>query len=244
VIALLKKEISAFLNSLTGYLVIGVFLLTIGLLMWMLPGTEFNLVESGAANLDTLFILAPWMFMFLVPAVTMKSFAEEKKSGTMELLVTRPLTETEIVMAKFLAALTLVVFSLLPTLLYYYSVYRMATPAGNIDTGSIWGSYLGLLLLGSGFTAIGIFASALTENQVISFLLSLLLCYVLYAGLDYAARALSMDAAGTVLVYLGINSHYASISRGVIDTRDVIYFLSLSAFFLFLTRFMLEKRKW
>jgi len=182
--------------------------------------------------------------MFLVPAVTMKSFAEEKKSGTIELLVTRPLTETDIVLAKFLAALALVVFSLLPTLLYYFSVYRMASPAGNVDTGSIWGSYLGLLLLGSGFTAIGVFASALTENQVVSFLLALLMCYILYAGLDYASGVLSIDSVGTVLVYLGINSHYASISRGVVDTRDVIYFLSLSAFFLFLTRFMLEKRKW
>jgi ABC-2 type transport system permease protein len=244
VFALLNKEISAFLNSVTGYVVIAVFLLSIGLLMWMLPGTDFNLLESGAANLDTLFILAPWVFMFLVPAVTMRSLAEEKKSGTIELLLTRPLSDMKIVLAKYLAAVLLIVFSLLPTLVYFISVWYMAAPAGNVDTGSILGSYAGLLLLASGFAAMGVFASSLTENQVMSFILALLLCYLFYAGLDYAGSVFPDSGTGNILVELGINSHYTSLSRGVIDTRDVIYFLSLSAFFILLTRFTLERRKW
>ena len=227
-----------------GYVVLTVFLLSIGLLMWMLPGTDFNLVENGAANLDTLFILAPWVFMFLVPAVTMKSFAEEKKSGTIELLLTRPLSDLKIVLAKFLSSLLLVLFSLLPTLVYFVTVYHLASPEGNVDTGSIWGSYAGLLLLGCGFAAIGVFASSVTESQVISFILALLLCYLFYIGLDFAGTVFPASQVGSVLVQMGINSHYASLSRGVIDTRDVVYFLSLSAFFILLTRFVLEKRKW
>jgi ABC-2 type transport system permease protein len=244
VISLLKKEISSFLNSVIGYVVIMVFLLSIGLLMWMLPGTDFNLVENGTANLDTLFILAPWVFMFLVPAVTMKTFAEERKSGTIELLLTRPLSDGMIVLAKYLASLLLVFISLVPTLIYFYTISRLAAPAGNIDTGSIWGSYAGLLLLGSGFAAIGVFCSSVTENQVISFILALLLCYIVYLGLDYAGSVFPSSTIGNILVNLGISSHYASLSRGVIDTRDVIYFLSLTAFFILLTRFVLEKRKW
>jgi len=244
VIALLTKEINSFLNSVIGYVVLTVFLLSIGLLMWVLPGTDFNAIENGAANLDTLFILAPWVFMFLVPAVTMKSFAEENKSGTIELLLTRPLTDLKIVLAKFFASFLLIVFSLLPTLIYFITIYRLASPQGNIDSGSIWGSYAGLLLLGGGFAAIGIFASSITESQVIAFILSLLLCYLFYIGLDYAGSVFPATGIGTFLVQLGIGSHYASLSRGVIDTRDVIYFISLSAFFILLTRFVLEKRKW
>jgi ABC-2 type transport system permease protein len=244
VIALLTKEINSFLNSVIGYVVLTVFLLSIGLLMWILPGTHFNAVENGAANLDTLFILAPWVFMFLVPAVTMKSFAEENKSGTIELLLTRPLSELQVVLAKFFSSLLLILFALLPTLVYFITVYTLASPEGNVDTGSIWGSYAGLLFLGCGFAAIGVFASSVTESQVVAFILSLLLCYLFYIGFDYAGSVLPAGRAGSLLVQLGIGSHYASLSRGVIDTRDMIYFLSLSAFFILLTRFVLEKRKW
>ena len=243
-VALLSKEINSFLSSVIGYVVIIIFLLSIGLLMWMLPGTDFNLPENGAANLDTLFILAPWVFMFLIPAVTMRSFAEEKRSGTIELLLTKPLSDLKIVLSKFTSSLLLVLFSLLPTLIYFVTVYELAAPTGNIDTGGIWGSYIGLLLLGSGFTAIGIFASSVTQSQVISFILSFLLCYVFYIGFDYAGTVFPVDSIGQALVQTGINIHYASLSRGVIDTRDVIYFISISAFFILLTRFTLEKRKW
>src|SRR5947209_56370 len=157
-IALLRKEINIFLGSLTGYIVTAIFLLAIGLFMWVFTGNDFNVLENGYANIDSLFVLAPWVFMFLVPAITMRSFAEEKKSGTVELLMTQPISDAGIIFAKYMAGLMLVIFSLLPTLIYFITVYYLASPAGNIDTGGIIGSYIGLLMLAGGFTAIGIFA--------------------------------------------------------------------------------------
>lgn len=243
-IALLRKEIASFLSSVIGYAVIIVFLLAMGLMMWVLPDTEFNILTNGYANLDTLFILAPWLFLFLVPAITMKSFAEENKSGTIELLLTKPISDLKIVLAKFVASLLLVVFSLLPTFVYFITINQTASPTGNIDGGSIWGSYIGLLFLGSSFVAIGIFASAVTENQIVSFILSLLICFIFYIGFNYAGNSLPIGNIGSLFVQLGISYHYSSLSRGVIDTRDLIYFISLSALFILLTRFVLEKRKW
>jgi ABC-2 type transport system permease protein len=243
-LALLRKEISIFLSSLIGYSVIIVFLISVGLLVWVLPETGFNLIENGAANLDSLFILAPWVFMFLVPAITMRSFAEENKSGTIELLLTKPLSDTQIVLGKFFASLLLIIFSLAPTLVYYFTVHWMASPYGNIDGGSIAGSYIGLLFLGGSFTAIGVFASSLTESQIVSFIFALILCLLFYIGFGYIGHIFTSGNSGNLIVQLGISSHYSSISRGVIDTRDLVYFISLSAFFLLLSRFVLEKRKW
>ncbi|HRH66905.1 MAG TPA: gliding motility-associated ABC transporter permease subunit GldF [Bacteroidia bacterium] len=243
-LALLKKEIDSFLNSLIGYVVIFVFLLSTGLFLWIFPGTGFNLLENGYANLDSLFILAPWLFLFLIPAVTMRMFAEENKTGTIELLLTRPLTDLQIVFAKYAAAVLLVLFSILPTIIYYISVYRYASPFGNIDSAGIAGSYLGLIFLCSGFTAIGIFSSSLTNNQIIAFILSVLLCFFFYSGFDFLSAQLSASGAGNLFSIFGISRHYASLSRGVIDTRDLVYFLSLTIFFLVLTKFILEKRKW
>jgi ABC-2 type transport system permease protein len=146
--ALLLKEINSFLNSLIGYIVIGVFLLFVGLFMWVLP-TDANVLENGYADLSTLFTVAPWVFLFLIPAITMRSFADEKSTGTIELLHTRPISDLQIIIAKYFAGVFLVVlFSLLPTLIYYFSVHQLGNPTGNIDTGSMWGSYIGLLLLG------------------------------------------------------------------------------------------------
>jgi len=244
VFALLKKEIDSFLNSLIGYVVILVFLLSIGLFLWVFPGTEFNLVENGYANLDPLFILAPWLFLFLIPAITMRMFAEENKTGTIELLLTRPLTDFQIVFAKYAAAVMLILFSVLPTIVYYITVYKIASPAGNIDTAGIAGSYLGLLFLCSGFASIGIFASALTNNQIIAFILSMLLCFFFYSGFDFLSSLTTSTFAGNIFSYFGISRHYASMSRGVIDTRDLVYFISLTVFFLLLAKFILEKRKW
>ncbi|MFN8143019.1 MAG: gliding motility-associated ABC transporter permease subunit GldF [Bacteroidia bacterium] len=242
--ALFKKEIDSFLNSLIGYVVILVFLLTTGLFLWIFPGTDFNILSNGYANLDALFILAPWLFLFLIPAITMRMFSEENKSGTIELLLTRPLKDLQIVTAKYLAAVILVLFSLLPTLIYCISIYRLASPYGNIDLASIFGSYIGLIFLCSGFTAIGVFSSSLTNNQIIAFIVAVLLCFFFYSGFDFFSGLLSANGAGSIFSLFGISRHYASLSRGVIDTRDLVYFISLTAFFLVLAKFVLEKRKW
>jgi ABC-2 type transport system permease protein len=241
--ALLLKEIHSFLNSLIGYIVIGVFLLFVGLFMWVLP-TDANVLENGYADLSTLFTVAPWIFLFLIPAITMRSFADEKSTGTIELLHTRPISDLQIILAKYFAGVFLVVFSLLPTLIYYFSVHQLGNPTGNIDTGSMWGSYIGLLLLGAGFTSIGIFSSAITSNQIISFILAIFLCWALWIGIESIASFQFLGSWDFLLLKIGINSHYSSLSRGVVDTRDVLYFLSLIVIFIMMTRTILESRKW
>lgn len=242
-LTLFKKEIRSFLSSLIGYITITVFLLVIGLFMWVLQ-TESNTLDYGYANIDTLFIIAPWVFLFLIPAITMRSFADEKKAGTIEFLLTRPITDLQIISAKYLAGFVLVLFSLLPTLIYYYSVHKLGNPIGNIDTGGMWGSYIGLLFLGAAFVSVGIFASAITDNQVVSFILALFLCLFIYRGFDLMSVFPLFSKFDNVIMDLGIDSHYASMSRGVIDTRDVLYFISLIAIFIFSTRTVLESRKW
>lgn len=242
--SLLRKEINGFLSSTIGYVVIIVFLLITGLFAWVLPGTDFNILSSGYANLDSLFILAPWVFMFLIPAITMRSLAEENKSGTIELLLTKPLTDMQIVSAKYFAGLLLVFFSLVPTLVYYGVVYYLASPTGNLDHGGIWGSYIGLFFLGSGYVAIGIFASSVSSNQIISFILAIIITFIFHAGFDFLSTISANNMFNYVLSQLGMSAHYSSLSRGVIDSRDAVYFITLTFLFLFFTRFTLEKRKW
>lgn len=244
---LFLKEIKSFLTSLAGYISIGVFLTITGAFLWII-GSEstggYNILDNGFASIDPLFAIAPMVYLFLIPAITMRSFAEEKKTGTIELLFTRPLTELQIILAKYLAGVALVAVSLLPTLFYYYSVYQLGYPPGNIDSGGTWGSYIGLLLLGTGFVAIGIFASSLTDNQVVAFIFAMALCFICFSGFEYFAASGLAGTSEPFITALGISSHYASLSRGVIDTRDLLYFLSLITFFVLLTRFVLEKRKW
>ncbi len=240
---LLKKEIRSFLSSFIGFIVICVFLAMTGLFLWILP-MESNILDNGFASIDPLFTLAPWIFLFLIPAVTMRSFSDEKKSGTIEILLTKPITDLQLILAKYFAAFFLVVFSLLPTLIYYYSVHQLGNPVGNIDTGGMWGSYIGLLFLAAGFTAIGIFASAVTENQVVSFIVAVFLCFFCYIGFEYIGLFDFLGGASSFILSLGINDHYLSMSRGVLDTRDMIYFFSLIALFIILTKTTLESRKW
>ena len=240
---LLRKELSTFLSSLIGYTVIIVFLMVNGLFLWVFP-QQFNIFDYGFASLDNYFTLAPWVFLFLIPAITMRSFAEEHKAGTMEMLLTKPITEFEIILAKYLAAVVLVLFAILPTLVYYIAIYKLGMPPGNLDQGGTWGSYIGLFFLGAGFAAIGIFASAVSGNQIVSFLIAVFLCGFVYTGFDFIYNLSVFGSFGLFVSQLGIDAHYAGMSRGVIDTRDVLYFLSLVAFFLLLTRFFLERRKW
>jgi ABC-2 type transport system permease protein len=240
--ALLKKEISVFFSSLTGYIAIIVFLTAISLFMWVFPG-DFNVLEKGYANIDTLFIIAPWVFMFLVPAITMRSFSEEWRNGTIEFLLTKPLTDWQIISAKFFAGLFIVIFSLVPTLIYYFSVGSLSLAPG-IDTGATWGSYFGLLFLASAFVAIGIFASALAKNQIVAFILAVFLSFFFYVGFEQISSFFSIPGLDGIIINLGINEHFISMSRGVIDTRDLLYFISLSVFFLYLTKLKLDSFKW
>ncbi|MCD4746627.1 MAG: gliding motility-associated ABC transporter permease subunit GldF [Bacteroidales bacterium] len=240
---LLKKEVNGFFNSLMGYIVITVFLLINGLFLWVFP-IESNILDYGYANLDGLFLIAPFVFLFLIPAITMRLFADEKKSGTIELLLTQPLSDLQIILAKYFAGFVLVIFSLIPTLIYFISVYKLGLPPGNVDAGAIWGSYIGLLFLGASFVAIGLFASSITDNQIISFIIAVFLCGFAYIGFEFIY---SFDLFGNIDLFiktLGINSHYASMSRGVIDTRDVLYFFSIISLFILLTKISLESRKW
>ena len=220
-----------------------VFLLVIGLFLWVFP-LQFNIFDFGYANLDGLFMLGPFVFLFLIPAITMRSFAEEKRSGTLELLMTQPLTELQVILAKFFAGIVLVIFSLIPTLIYVYTIYRLGMPPGNLDMGSIWGSYIGLIMLGGAFVSIGIFSSSLSDNQIVSFLIAVFLCFFMYIGFEFIYTFVISGKTGLLIQSLGLNAHYSSMSRGVIDTRDLVYFLSVMALFVILTRLKLESRKW
>ncbi len=242
-IPLVRKEINSFLSSITGYVVIIVFLAANSLFMWVFPG-ELNILDSGYATLDTLFMIAPWVFLFLVPAVTMKMFAEEKKSGTLELLLTWPVSDMQIILAKFLSGVILVLFSLLPALIYVFTVHHLGNPPGNLDYGGTWGSFAGLFFLASAYVAIGIFASSITANQIVAFITAVIISFFFYIGFDSVAALPLFANIEEFVVYLGINEHYRSMSRGVIDTRDVVYFLSLITVFLLFTRTVLQSRRW
>ncbi|HEY9006471.1 gliding motility-associated ABC transporter permease subunit GldF [Ohtaekwangia sp.] len=238
----LSKEFSSFLNSLIAYVVIGVFLMGIGLLMWVFP--ETSVMAYGYADMDTLFSLGPYVFIFLIPAITMRSFAEEKKAGTMELLMTKPLRDWDVIMGKFLACFCLVLVALIPTLLYYFSIYQLGNPAGNIDTAGIAGSYIGLCLLGGVFCSIGIFASSITPNQIVAFIVAAFLCFILFSGFESLA-SLNVWSAHTLFIkQLGILYHYESLSKGLIDSRDVLYFLSVIFLLLSVTKLTLGSRQW
>lgn len=241
--ALLKKEIASFLSSLIGYVVILVFLISIGLFIWVFS-TDYNVLDNDYANFNSLFFIAPMFYLFLIPAVTMRSFAEEKNKGTIELLFTRPLSDLQIILAKYFAGLILVLFSLIPTLIYYFTIKNLAKPPVDIDTGGMWGSYIGLLFLGAGFVSIGIFASAVSDNQIIAFIISLFLCGFFFIGFDYAASFALFGKVDNIIQQIGIKAHYLSMSRGVIDTRDLIYFITLIAFFIICTKTVLQSRKW
>ncbi|NJL12163.1 MAG: gliding motility-associated ABC transporter permease subunit GldF [Microscillaceae bacterium] len=236
-----RKETQGLLSSLIAYLVMAVFLTGVGAFLWIFPDT--NVLDYGFADLDTLFYLAPYMFLFFIPAVTMRSFAEEKKSGTIELLFTRPLRDWEIIVGKYLSGLVLVLLVLLPTLFYVYSVYELGEPKGNLDLAGIMGSYLGLFLLGAVFTSIGIFASSLTENQITAFILAFFLCFVLFQGLGLLASLDDASGLSYQFIQLGIEYHYQSIRKGLIDSRDLAYFFSLIAAMLLATHWVLAARK-
>lgn len=231
---LYKKELQRFFNTAMGYIVIAVFLLITGLFLWVFRG-EYNILESGYANLDGLFVLAPWLYLFLAPAVTMQLFADEQDKGTIELLYTKPIRKTSIVFGKFLAGFTLMLIALLPTLLWYVSVLLLAEPIGNVDSGAFWGSFIGLVFLAATYVAIGVFASALSKNQLVAFVVALILCFVFLYGFELVSALFSSGSVADVVERFGINAHYQSMSRGVLDSRDILYFVTLQSLFLLFT---------
>ena len=202
-----------------------------GLFLWVFKG-DFNILDYGFADLSSFFLIAPWILMFLIPAVTMRSFSDEKKKGTLELLMTKLVSKLNIVLVKYFGAIILSIISLLPTLLYVYTVYQLGNPIGNLDIGSTLGSYFGLLFLIASYTSIGIFSSTISENQIIAFLIAIAICFVFYIGFD----GLADSTSSTFLEELGMSYHFKSMSRGVLDTRDIIYFVSVTIFFISLTK--------
>jgi ABC-2 type transport system permease protein len=240
---LYKKEVYGFFSSLTGYVVIVVFLVANSAFIWLFRN-PLNVTDNGYATLDSLFALAPWVFLFLVPAITMRMISEEKRTGTLDLLYTRPVSEIQIILAKFLASWSLVLLSLLPTLIWFWSVSRMGSPPGNIDHGGTWGSYIGLLFLGGTYASIGIFASSLTENQIVAFILAVVLSFLIYSGFEFLGESAGSGRAALMIARSGIAYHYSSMSRGVLDSRDILYFIMVKGLFILAARTVLQSRNW
>ncbi|MFH4968154.1 gliding motility-associated ABC transporter permease subunit GldF [Gaetbulibacter sp. M240] len=237
-LSILKKEINSFFASPVGYLVIAIFLVLNGLFLWLFKG-NFNILDYGFADLSAFFLLAPWILIFLIPAITMRSFSDEKKQGTLELLLTKPISISHIILGKYFAALALIIIALIPTLLYVYTVYQLGNPMGNIDLGSTMGSYFGLFFLVAAYTAIGVFASTFSSNQIVAFISAVFLCFFIYAGFEGIADFTFSD----FIDQLGMKYHFNSMGRGVLDTRDIIYFLSITIFFLMLTKLTVNSQR-
>ena len=234
-----KKELRQFFSSLTGYIAIIVFLLVNGLMLFVF---EDNILDFGYATLEKFFQLAPWVLLLLIPAITMRSFSEEFKTGTFELLQTRPLTSWQIIGGKYAGSLIVVAIALIPTLVYFFSIQQLSSTEG-VDTGATIGSYIGLFFLAAVFTAIGICTSSFTTNPVVAFIMALIGCVLLYYGFNAISKLPGLESGMDYYVEMaGIDFHYQSISRGVIDSRDIIYFLSVIFLFLTLTYRNLLKR--
>jgi ABC-2 type transport system permease protein len=245
-LALFSKEIKSFFGSLIGYIIICTFLVATGLFLFIIPdsGSNNNILNSGFASLEPLFVMAPWLYLLLIPAMTMRSFADEKLLGTLELIVTKPISDLQIVLAKYLANVVILALTLIPTIVYYFTVYNLGAPEGNIDRGATLGSYIGLFLLGAIFISIGIFSSSITKNQIIALIISIVLSIFCYIGFEFIADLGIFGKYDLVIDQLGISYHYYSVSQGQIDSRDVIYYFTAIAFFILLTKLVLSARKW
>jgi len=240
--ALYFKELSSFFSSRIAYVVIGTFLVLLGLILWVFPDT--SILDNNYAQLDPLFAIAPLVFMFLIPALTMRSFAEEYNSGTMELLYTKPISELKLVASKYVAYCSIVCIALIPTLMYYYSIYQLGAPRGNLDSGAIIGSYIGLFALSAVFVAIGIFSSSLTKNQITAFVVGTFLCFFCTWFFEFVSGlSVFYGSIDDMVERIGINFHYSSMSKGVIDTRDIIYFISVTLFFLIMTHTIIKLKR-
>lgn len=235
-IAIYVKDLKGFFSGLTGYLVIGLFLLITGLFVFVFEG-EFNILDYGFADLTPFFLIVPWLFIFLIPAITMRSITSERSLGTLELLVTRPIGIRKLLLGKYLAAFTLMVLAIMPTLIYVYSIGQLGETVNNLDYGSTLGSYLGILFIALAYTSVGVFCSTITSNQIVSFLVAAVLSFTLYFGFESIA---SIFDGSDFVTALGLKYHYESMARGVLDTRDIIYFISVAVFFFALSEISLK----
>ena len=239
--AIYKKEINSFFATPLAYLIIGIFLILCGLFLWVFSG-PFNILDSGFADMNNFFLLSPWVFLLLIPAICMRSFSEELKSGTLELLYIKPIPLWKIVLAKYAAAATLSVIAVIPTLLYPYSLSELGATVGNIDIGLAMGSYIGLLFLIFTYTAISIFTSSITDNQIVAFIGGLAICLLFYYLWDLIAAEIDNRDVSLIIQNLGLKGRFESMARGIIDSRDLIYFMSMAVFFLYLTVSQLKFR--
>ena len=240
--ALFRKEISQFFGSLTGLLTIVIFLLVNALFLWIFSG-DFNLLDFGFANMDSFFMLSPIIFLIFIPAICMRLFSEEFRSGTMENLLTKPIALWNVVFSKFLAANVLVLIAIFPTLIYFFSIYFLGETIGNLDIGGIIGSYLGLFMLSSAFIGIGIFASSISPNQVVAFLIAIVCNAMIYYGFDVLSSVSILQNWDLYISNLGIASHFSRMSKGVIDSRDILYFLSVCFLFLMLSKTTIQLKR-
>lgn len=227
---IIKKELRFFFSSPTGYLISGIFLVGTSMFLWVLPG-EYNVLDSGYANVNGLFAMAPWLYLFLCPAITMRMIAEERQTGTVETLLARPVPVWRIVVGKWMASWILVASALLPTVLWYAMVMLMAEPQYNVDGGAFWGSWIGLVLLAMVYCAVGVFGSSVTNSQIVAFVVSAIVCFLLYYGFELIGTLMPGNVAYTLRLF-GINAHYSSMSRGVIDSRDMVYYAMVAALFV------------
>lgn len=239
--AIFQKEINAFFSSLTAYIVMVVFLTAVGLLMWVFPDT--NLLNYGYADLTSFFNLTPFVLLFLVPAVTMRSLAEEFRNGTIELLLTKPLSDWNLVIGKFLADWVLIILTLAPTILYYITVYQLGSPAGNVDSGAVFGSYIGLVLLAAVFVSVGLWASSLSDNQIVAFVLGVFICFLLFAGIGAVAKLDFWGSLSYPISWISLDQQYADLGRGLVDSRNVIYLVSVTVLFLWLTQGQVHRKR-
>lgn len=240
-LAIFRKEINSFFSSLTAYIVMAVFLTAVGLLMWVFPDT--NILNYGYADLGSFFNLTPFVLLFLIPAITMRALAEEVRNGTIELLLTKPLSTWGLILGKFWASWALALVTLLPTLLYYYSIYQLGNPVGNVDSAQIFGSYIGLALLSAVFVAVGLWTSSLSDNQIVAFVLGVFISFLLYNGIGAVAKLDFWGSLAYPLSWISLDEQYADLGRGLIDSRNVIYLFSITLLFLWLTQSRVAARR-
>ena len=239
--AILKKELSSFFNSPVGYLIVIIFLVLNGLFLWVFR-QGFNIFDYGFADLGNFFLLMPWVFLFLVPAITMRSLSEERKLGTLELLVIKPISTTNITLGKFLGALFVGIIALLPTLLYVLAIDNLGMAKGNFDFGLVIGSYIGTFFLLALYCSLGILASALSDNQIFAFIIGATSCFLFFYGPEAIATLFTDGRTQQFIASLGAKAHFENISKGILDTKNIIYFMSITAFALFLTTTQLSTK--
>jgi ABC-2 type transport system permease protein len=238
VLAIFQKEIGSFFNSLIAYIVMAVFLTAIGLIVWVFP--DSNILDYGFADMQSFFSLTPYILIFLIPAITMRSFAEESRNGTLELLLTKPIRNRDLILGKFFANWVLVILMILPTLLYYVSIYKLGNPEGNIDSASVFGSYMGLLLFCGVLVSMGLWCSALNDNQIVAFVLAVFLGFFWYVGFSSLSQLLGSGFGADFLSWMSLDTQYSALGKGLIDSRNVVFMLSLLSFFLYLIYWRVE----